>query len=275
MLLIPDADPSRSWQVRSEVSRLDMFQFGFNIYQYTGASLSTATRPDPYFVKLNPNVQVPDNRKIKLVRLGVDENPDPEPGGWRRLANILHNQAKVDLTLETARLGDGKLKGAKLAHITGTTKFKLNAEQQKELRSFIDNGGTLIVDAAGGSTEFAESAEKALAATFGGSPNNFGYILPPTHDVYKLPGAKIDRFDYRKFCRGRVNGHLNVPRIRGLEEGDRVEVFYSAEDLSASLVGQPTDGILGYEPDTATNLMRNMILISALGNKAMVAAAGK
>ncbi len=273
MLLVPDADPGRSWQVRSDVSRLDMFQFGFDIYQYTGASQYTATRPDPYFVTLDPKVQAPENRKIKLVRLEVDENPDPEPGGWRRLGNILHNQAKVDLLLETARLGDGKLKGAKLAHITGTTRFKLNPAQQKELHSFIDSGGTLIIDAAGGSADFAGSAEKALAALFGGAPGNFGTILPPTHNVYKLNGARIDRFDYRKYCRGKLNGHLNVPRVRGLEEGDRIQVFYSAEDLSAGLVGQPTDGILGYAPETATAIMRNMVLISALGDKAMVAAA--
>jgi len=274
MLLIPDADPGRSWQVRSDVSRLDMFQFGFNIYQYTGASLNTGTRPDPWFVKLDPNVQVPENRKIKLIRLAVDENPDPEPAGWRRLGNILHNQAKVNLVLESAKLGDGKLKGAKLAHITGTTRFKLNAAQQKELHNFIDDGGTVIIDAAGGSTEFADSAEKALAATFGGAPGNFGSILPPAHQVYKLNGAKIDHFDYRRYCRGHLNGKLTVPRIRALEEGDRIQVFYSAEDLSAGLVGQPTDGILGYDTDTAVSLMRNMILISALGDKAMVAAAG-
>jgi hypothetical protein len=274
MLLIPDADPSRSWQVRSEVSRLDMFQLGFDIYQYTGASQNTATRPDPWFVRRDPAIQVPDNRKIKLIRLGVDENPDPEPGSWRRLGNILHNQAKVDLAIETARLGDGKLKGARLAHITGTTRFKLNADQQKELRAFIDDGGTLIIDAAGGSTDFADSAEKALAATFGGQAANFGTILPPTHEVYTLSGAKIDWFGYRSYCRGKLSGKITVPRIRGLEEGDRVEVFYSAEDLSAGLVGQPTDGIIGYDPDTATNLMRNMVLLSTLGNKAMVAAAG-
>jgi hypothetical protein len=112
-----------------------------------------------------------------------------------------------------------------------------------------------------------------LAALFGGAQGNFGTILPPTHDVYKLNGAKIDRFDYRRYCRGRINGHLNVPRIRALEEGGRTQVFYSAEDLSAALVGQPTDGILGYDSDTATNLMRNMVLISALGEKAMVAGA--
>ena len=271
MLLVPEADPGRIWQVRSEVSRLDIYQFGFDIFQYTGASLFTLTRPDPYIVNRDPKVQVPENRKIKLIRLAVDENPDPEPAGWRRLANILHNQAKVDLDIEPARLGEGKLKGARIADITGTTRFNLNADQEKELNEFISAGGTLIVDAAGGSSDFAGSAEKALAAMFGGQPGNFGVVLPPDHPVYKLEGAKIDKFDYRAYSRGKINGRLNVPRIRALEKDGRIQVFYSSEDISAGLVGQPTDGILGYEPEIATNLMRNLVLYSAFGNKAMVA----
>jgi hypothetical protein len=39
------------------------------------------------------------------------------------------------------------------------------------------------------------------------------------------------------------------------------------------MVGEHTDGILGYEPDTATPLMRNMVLYAAFGNKATVAGA--
>jgi hypothetical protein len=271
MLLVPEADPGRIWQVRSEVTRLDTYEFGFDIFQYTGGSLFTLTRPDTYIVNRDPKVHVPANRKIKVVRLAVDENPDPEPGGWRRLANVLHNQAKVDLEIEPAKLGDGKLKGAKIADITGTTRFNLNAEQEKDLRDFVSGGGTLIVDAAGGSTDFASSAEKALADTFGGQAADFGAVLPPDHPVYKLDGAKIEKFDYRKYARGKINGHLNVPRIRALEKDGRVQVFYSSEDISAGLVGQYTDGILGYDPDTATSLMRNMVLYSAFGNKAMVA----
>jgi len=271
MVLVPEADPGRLWQVRSDVAHADMFQFGFDMFQYTGGSLFTATRPDSYIVHRDAKVQVPENRKVKVVRLAVDENPDPEPGSWRRLANVLHNQAKVDLEIDTAKLGDGKLKGARIADITGTTRFNLNAEQEKELKDFVNAGGTVIIDAAGGSTDFASSAEKALAATFGGQPGDFGVILPPDHPVYKLDGVKIEKFDYRKFARGRINGHLNVPRIRALERDGRIQVFYSSEDISAGLVGQYTDGILGYEPETATSLMRNMVLYSAFGNKAMVA----
>ena len=45
--------------------------------------------------------------------------------------------------------------------------------------------------------------------------------------------------------------------------GDRVAVFFSREDLSAGLVGNDVDGILGYTPDTATAIMRNVLLYAA------------
>ena len=43
----------------------------------------------------------------------------------------------------------------------------------------------------------------------------------------------------------------------------RPAVFYSPEDLTAGLVGQPVDGIFGYAPESATPLMRNMLLYAA------------
>ena len=37
-------------------------------------------------------------------------------------------------------------------------------------------------------------------------------------------------------------------------------MIYSREDLSAGLVGQPTDGIFGYAPSSATAIMRNIVI---------------
>ena len=47
----------------------------------------------------------------------------------------------------------------------------------------------------------------------------------------------------------------------------RIGVFYSAEDISAGLVGEPVDGILGYDPDSATSLMEHMILYAESGGR--------
>ena len=45
-----------------------------------------------------------------------------------------------------------------------------------------------------------------------------------------------------------------------LEVGNRPAVFFSREDLSAGIVGEPVDGVVGYTPETATDLMRDLIL---------------
>ena len=44
--------------------------------------------------------------------------------------------------------------------------------------------------------------------------------------------------------------------------GNRYAVFFSADDLSAGLVGQQVDGIIGYDPDSATDIMDRMIQYS-------------
>ena len=40
----------------------------------------------------------------------------------------------------------------------------------------------------------------------------------------------------------------------------RLGVIFSREDLSTGLVGHAVDGVIGYDPVTATVLMRNVIL---------------
>ena len=93
--------------------------------------------------------------------------------------------------------------------------------------------------------------------------------LPSDHPVYLLPSAKVTQFGYRRFARKGVVGDLRGPRIKGIKTaaGDRVAVFYSREDLSAGLVGQPVDGIIGYDVATATPIMRNILLYAAVAAK--------
>ena len=78
--------------------------------------------------------------------------------------------------------------------------------------------------------------------------------------------AKITQFGYRRFAR-KIVGETRAPRVKGIKVGDRVAVFYTREDLSGGLVGEPVDGIVGYEPATATAIMRNIVLYATAGGK--------
>jgi hypothetical protein len=173
----------------------------------------------------------------------------------------LHNRDKVDLTTFDAKPGEGTLALAgKIAHLTGTTSFTLNASARAEIKSFVQSGGTLIVDAAGGSSTFAAAAEAELNAIFGADAKQLDNPLPATAEIYKTPGFSTDSISYRAFAREILLRSARQPRIRGITYNGRVRVFYSREDLSGGLVGQPVDGVYGYEPASASELMRAIIL---------------
>jgi hypothetical protein len=146
----------------------------------------------------------------------------------------------------------------------------LKDADRAELRRFVEGGGTLIVDAAGGSVDFADSAESELSAIFGPEvARQLKRPLPPSNPLYNMPNGKIATFNFRPFGE-KIVGLLHGPQIKAITIGDRPAVFFSREDLSAGLVGQPVDGLIGYDPTTATDIMRNLILFAGLGPTAPV-----
>jgi hypothetical protein len=263
---VPADDLSKAWQLRSDKTKEELFQLGANIYLYSVREKSGGYKGDTYVVRDNPEAK--PQRAIKVARLLLGDNPDPEPGGWRRLAALMKNAGVANVTVEAVRPDKGKLQGYKVAHLTGTTTFKLPEPARAEIKSFVDAGGTLVIDAAGASSDFADSAVDAMVSLFGEPARKAAtQPLSPNHPLFTLPEMGVQKFDYRNFARGKVVGKLNAPRLAGIESNGRVVCFFSREDLSGSLVGQPVDGILGYSTDTATALMRNVLAYADTGGK--------
>ncbi len=259
MVMVPDADPSRAWQTKADRTRQELFELGADLFLYAADRQNLQKKGQTYLVKSDPAIQ--PTRKVQLARLMAGDNPDPEPGGWRRMAAVLHNRDKIDLQVTNVTPGTGDLIGLKLAHLTGTTAFMFKDNARLEIKTFVDQGGTLIVDAAGGSPEFATAAEHELAAIFGpAAAKQLEQPLPPDSSLYKQPAVSIKTLGYRAYARQAALRNTKTPQIRGITVGKRIAVFYSREDLSAGLVGEPVDGIYGYDPQTATELMRAMIL---------------
>lgn len=259
MLLIPDSDPSRYWQGGGIKGHDEPFQLGADLFIYMTGGKDPRIRPPTWIVYSHPSNQ--PTSTTPLARIEAGDNWDPEPGGWRRMTALLHNEHHIDLDVETVKPGEAKLSDFRIAHWTGTTTVKLNNEQRGALREFVTHGGTLIVDAAGGSTFFAESAEAELREIFGASAAEaLQHPLPAEHRAFNLPDSKIDPVSFRTFTRKESVGTNKTVRVRGITVGDRIGVFYSPEDLSAGLVGEQVDGISGYDPASASRIMTNLIL---------------
>jgi hypothetical protein len=256
MLLIPQGDPGRVWQSRVVGGKEEHWQLAANIFFYAAERRNLRYRGESHFVLPNPESQ--PTREIPVARLEYPGNWDPEPGGWRRLAAVLHNERQVAVKVEPVKLGAGKLgEGPRLAHLTGTAPFKLDDASRTELKRFIQSGGTLLIDAAGGSASFADAADAELKALF---PDLKPTVLPPAHALYASGSANMEQVAYRSYAQRALAGAAKVPRIRALTIGGRPAVLMSREDLSAGMVGQAVDGVIGYEPKTATDLMTRIVL---------------
>ncbi|MDB5303130.1 MAG: A-macroglobulin complement component [Phycisphaerales bacterium] len=265
ILLLPDSDPARAWQTQADKTREEAFNIGGDIFLYAIDKHSFRYKGE--IIAVNPRPDIHADRTAKIARLEVGDNWNPEPGGWQRLSAIFHNQHKVDLTVATVKPGESKLAGYKVAHLTGTTKFSLTPAARTELVQFIIHGGTLVIDSAGGSPEFADAAEAELKAIFGKEAETaLANPLEVTSPVFNLADGQIETVTYREFYK-RVVGKLRTPRLIGIPRGNRIAVFYSREDLTAGLVGEPMDGISGYSPNSATAIMRNIVSYGAFGYK--------
>jgi len=258
MLLVPQADAGRAWQVRANRTHAEDFQLGANAFMYA-VDKSPSVKGRTHIVQIDPKIVT--DRTLRVARLEVGDNWDPEPGAWNRMIAVLHNEAKVAVTVTRVKLEPGSLAPYKVAHLTGTTKIKLSDDQRAALLEWIGHGGTLIIDAAGGSADFADSIEAELKTTFGpDAEKGLAEFVQPDHPMFNLPNMAIQSVSYRAFARTFLVGDLRSPRIRAIEHNGRVQVFYSREDLTEGMVGEKVDGVDGYSPESATELMRNMVI---------------
>jgi hypothetical protein len=267
MILLPKADPSRAWQAQLTSSKEELFELGADLLLYASDKQNIREKGDSYLVE--PSSRIQATRSIKIARIRYDGMWDPEPGGWVRLAAVMHNRDQLDLDVEPVTLGpSADLTDFKIAVLTGSGHVKLDLNAWVQLHSFVANGGTLIIDAAGGSQTFNDDIRPQLQTTFFDQAPQLDEPLRPGHILYTQIGSKIDQVGYRSFARRVLASEdLRAPRIRGMKIDRRIAVFFSPEDISAGLVGEPVDGILGYDPDSATTLMEHMILYAESGGR--------
>ena len=106
-MLLPEADLSRTFQHGRNLVQSDLYQLADDIVLYSVDTRVLAQKGETFTVA--EDHKAPIARTIKIARLQYDGNWNPEPGGWRRLAALFHNDRKIALQVENIKLGDGKL----------------------------------------------------------------------------------------------------------------------------------------------------------------------
>lgn len=250
-------DLGASWQRRAFASK-QHFTVPANLYFYATGKGSLRSKLQPLSV---PATKENPARTVGLARLEYAGNWDPEPGAWARAAKLAAAEYRTKLNVTPVKIAELDFAKTPVAHMTGTTPFAVRDEDVAALKKFIDAGGTLLVDAAGGSPEFTKSALALVKAATGSDPQP----LPTDHAVYAgtmADGKAVEPVNYRTYAKLKEIGGTKG-RLLGVKKGDRTAVVLSAEDITSGLLGTNTWGIIGYDNPTAEALVRNMVLMGA------------
>ena len=87
-------------------------------------------------------------------------------------------------------------------------------------------------------------------------------LIPAGHAIYTKVGPAIKKVSYRRAIRASLTD-TRKPRLRGFTHKGRLAIVFSRYDLTAGLVGYPCWGLRDYEPASAFELMRNILLYAS------------
>ncbi len=216
----------------------------------------------PTLVTPSPNGRT-DVTVIRLQNANDAANCDPEPLAWNRFAALMAKDVSTGVAVVgpvdiTDVNNQAASHGAKLAVLTGTKALALTTAEQDALKQFIEGGGTIFIDAAGGSLEFADSIETLVTDLFGRRSGRLRDMSPTEDPLLQLSGHEIKSVEYR--VRTAEQLRTNRPALQASYVDERPVLIFSPYDVTSGLVGFNSGAIEGYTPVSAFAIMRNVVL---------------
>ncbi len=262
-VMFPSGDASWKWQSNGGAATAKISPFAplANLSLYVSGKFVPSFKGETTWIARDASKNPPN--EIYVARLKHGGNWNPEPGAWSRLANVLHNASDAEVKVtEVSATVDELRQGFAIVDLTSTTALQFNPAEEGAIKTYLDKGGLLFLDAAGTSRAAGASFDDLMARLYPGVHNA---AIPLDDNLYtgNFPGGrKLQIFRYRT---GPTNDlpATTLPRLRAITVDGRLIAIQSNQDLTAALVGYTTADVTGYTPSTAMALMRNVVLWSA------------
>lgn len=254
---------SLTLQTGPRETSLPIFRRTANVWAYATGQTMVRPRGDAWPEPSDANCE----HVVRVARLAHKANCDPEPLAWERFARRARGKLRLDVQVSPPMpIAKLDANAWPVAHITGTDMLKLSAPEKVALTKFFADGGTLIGDAAGGSSLFAKSFAQQVGPLAGG--DNAGR-LAQDHAVYKAGPHPIERVRYNsQYAMTLGETERTIPQLQAVFKGDRPVILFSEQDITSGLLGVATFGLKGYSPDSAERLMTNMLFYAGGLNEA-------
>lgn len=198
---------------------------------------------------------------ISVVRARVGSEWNAEPLAWPSMVNRFFNRTGFELKIDDQPLKAIGGLNVSLVHLVGINATKLSDSEVQAIRSYVNKGGTLLVEPLGGKSGFLISVEKQLSKVLGTIPIPLSSASPIISGSGLEGGYDNQRVIYRSYAVLNYAVHTQ-PRLAAMWINDRPTVLFTQHDLSLGMLGARHWNINGYSAESARKMMTNILLSS-------------
>lgn len=257
MMLFASEDLSKSWQLRDNKNKPYPFEVGTNLFIYAAGKRDLRNHLVSTYIS---PVQDSPSVTYSLARLSYNGNWNPEPAAWERFGRWFHLRTGYGLNVTNTPIKQLTIETAPIAELTGTASYDFTAQETEALKKYVEAGGVLLIDLCGGTGPFDKSVQSSLL--FKAFAGNASHVMPPSHPMLSSGPDGMEDLGkpllrpYTIEIMGHANG-LGLPEEIAAGKG---HVIFTSMDITSALLGTTTWGILGYDPNYAQSLVKNVIL---------------
>ena len=185
-------------------------------------------------------------------------------GAQQRL-KLWYGWEQLDLTTVVRKHTAGADYRTPIMYLCCYYPLALSAEQREALRSYVLNGGTMLINCCGQDRAF-NSAKAELAEMF---PKYELRALPPDHPIYHSC-YELHEIHYPALATSALDeGSVAVgpPRLTGITLGTRAAVIVSREDLASGWNHWNNPSVARVSPEDSTKLGLNLVTYIAAEQK--------
>ena len=215
--------------------------------------------------------------KLYIAKLRHPGGCDTAPAALPHLLEAASRELQLRVSTEQRLIDitDPALFKYHLVFMHGRRSFRFTAAERKQLRKYVDRGGTIMADSICANPEFTAAFRREMQAIFADDPDvkpkGAGLTPIPAKDplfTRDLGGYDLSTVSLRQpqgvGTEGRETASVRKiePELEGVRIGDRYGVIFSKFDLSCALEKHDSMECEGYTREDAERIGLNVLLYS-------------
>lgn len=221
---------------------------------------------------LAPEIEIRSGQRgvVTVARLALDAGGDEASRAVPNLMRYVHREMPIRVATESPEvpIKTEALEAYPIAWMHGRRDFEFSDSEVAALRTYIENGGILLIDAICGDEAFATAVRREIARVLPDSP------LAPLRSNHPVMTSAFGGYDLsavtlRIPSRG-ASGSVTLQQrqttavIESATHDERVAVLFSPYDLSCALESQNSIQCPGYSTEDAARIGINLLLYALL-----------